>query len=77
MLAVKADMSFAEELRRYKAELGVSLDELAVILGTGQRTVAAWITGRTKPYMRIAEEGALVRLQGVIDRTPPCEYIGR
>jgi transcriptional regulator with XRE-family HTH domain len=70
-------MDFAHQLRLYKAELGVNLEELAAIVGTTRPTIADWISGKSRPAWRVAEEGVLVRLQRVIDRTPPCQYIGR
>jgi DNA-binding XRE family transcriptional regulator len=66
--------TFAQQLRAYKNELAVTDEELAFILGVPRRTLNAWQSGNTAPWL-IAREGAIAKLQGIVDRRPPVEVI--
>jgi DNA-binding transcriptional regulator YiaG len=53
--ACKEPESFAERIRLKRKRLGLSLKQLARLLGTDQSNLQGWETGRHKPTMKSSE----------------------
>jgi len=72
---MKTELSFGRLLLAYKEELGCTREEMGFILGVSARTFDRWAHEETRPEWALAEEGAITRLQAIVDRRKPTEVI--